>query len=240
MNIFIENIIFDVPILFSAFIFFIKGWNKGVVRTFMNFVVWMLSFIFSGVFSFYLSSFIYRNFIKKEIVRYFYKICSTRSIETIPHYLVSFFKLCGINCNTLSKMIFEVNSGEILCNVVSPYLINFIRFIIGSFIFGIVIAVLKKISNTSYSVFSIPILSQFNSFLGACLGLLKGAFIIWGISLFLKVSLIYWNNPPEIFSQNAIQCTSIFSKFYNFNPLTVKFLDNFSLDKMGVIRCLMQ
>ena len=239
-NILIENIVFDVPILILAFLFFVKGWIKGAIKPFMNFVGWIAGFIISGFLSFHISSYLYNMFLKKIILEYFYKICSKGSIEIFPKLLIYFFNFCGISNRALSKIIFEINSGEILCKLMSPYLINIMRFLIGTILLGIVMSVFRKISKTSCSMFSVPVLSQFNSFLGACVGLLKGVFIIWGITLFIKVALIYWDNPPAIFSQKSIGCTSIFSRFYNFNPLTLDFLDNFPFKNMDVFACLIQ
>lgn len=238
MNILIENLILDAPIVFSAFIFFLNGWNKGVVRPVMNFVSFIGAIILSGFISFSISSFLLNNLLKDIIIEKLSKFCISSDIHSFPSYIIMIFNFCGVNNDSLLKIIKKSNPGNVLFNIIYPFLLNFIRFIIGSSVFGILIGIFRKISKSSCSIFSVPILSQFNSFIGAILGVLKGIFIIWGCILFLKIALIYWNNPPKIFSQDSIQCSSIFVRFYNFNPLTCDLIERIPLINMDVSKCL--
>ena len=220
MNIVFENLILDVPILFSVFMFTLNGWKKGVVKPFMNFVGGLIAFSLSGIISFYLSSYIHNHFLRNIIISYFDKICSRGSIELFPKYLITFLNFCGANRSKVSDLILQSDHSEVLFDIVSPVTLNFLRIVLGTFFFGIVIAISRKITKGSLHIFSAPVLSQFNSLLGAFLGILKGIILVWGCILFLKISLIYWNNPPKIFSQESIRCTSVFVKFYDFNPIT--------------------
>ena len=239
MNILIENLILDAPIVFSAFIFFLNGWNKGVVRPVMNFVSFIGAIILSGFISFSISSFLLNNLLKDVIIEKLSKFCLSSDIHSFPSYIIMVFNFCGINNDSLLKIIKKSNPGNVLFNIIYPFLLNFIRFIIGSSVFGILIGIFRKISKSSCSIFSVPILSQFNSFIGAILGVLKGIFIIWGCILFLKIALIYWNNPPQIFSQDSIQCSSIFVRFYNFNSFTCDLIERIPLlGDMDVSKCL--
>ena len=238
MNILIENLILDVPIVFSAFIFFLNGWNKGVVRPVMNFVSFIGAMILSTFISFNVSSFILNNILKNIIIEKISKICLSSDIRSFPGYIIMIFNFCGVNNDLLLKIVKRSNPGGILFNIIYPFLLNFTRFIIGSSIFGILIGIFRKISKSSCSIFSVPILSQFNSFIGALLGVLKGIFIIWGCILFLKVALIYWNNPPKIFSQDFIQCSSIFVRFYNFIPFACCLIERIPFIDMDVSICL--
>ena len=239
MKILVENLILDVPILFSAVMFFLRGWNKGIVRPMMNFLSFSIATFLSGFVSFFVSSFLYNNLLKNLIIEKFYDISSRYDIQDFPKFLLFIFNFCGAKKDLIGKIIHKSNSGEILFNLVSPFVINLLRILIGSLVFGILIFVFRKISRMSCHIFSAPILSQFNSFLGAIIGVLKGIFIIWGCILFLKVALIYWDSPPEIFSVDSIQCSFLFSKFYNFNPLSFDFLGKISfIENLDVLKCL--
>lgn len=238
LKILIENIILDAPILLSSFLFFLRGWNKGVIKPIMNFLSVILAGVISTFISFSISSYIQNNFLKNIIVERFCSICSKSDIHNFPSHLLMFFNVCGISDNVVEKAIHKPNSGEILFSLASPFIINAVRIIVGSIIFGIVISIFRKISKFSCKVFSAPVLSQFNSLVGALLGVLKGVFIIWGCVLFLKVALIYWNDPPRIFSVNSIKCSMIFSRFYYFNPLSFDILNKIPfINNLDVFKC---
>ena len=238
LKILIENIILDIPILLSSFVFFVRGWNRGVIRPVMNFLGFLLAGIFSTFISFSISSYIQDNFLRNMIIEKFCNICSRSNINDFPKSLLMLFNFCGVSDNVLEKAINMPNSGEILFSLASPFIVNAIRIIIGSILFGLIISIFKKISKFSCKVFSAPVLSQFNSILGAFLGALKGVFIIWGCILFLKVALIYWDNPPRIFSIDSIKCSMIFSKFYYFNPLSFEILRKIPfINNLDVLKC---
>ena len=231
MNILIGNVILDAPIIFSAFIFLINGWKKGLVKPFMNFLGGIIAFIISGFATFYISLFIHNNFFKYFFIKKFDKILSESNIMSFPKYLLTFLNLCGVSNLKIANMFGKYNAGEILFDMISPYILNITRLLIGSFLFGIIMYIYRKISKSFCSAFKAPILAQFNSALGACFGFVKGMFIIWGIILFLKIISIYWNNPPKIFSKNIIKSTSVFVKFYDFNPISSKFISKIPLMK---------
>lgn len=238
MKILLENIVLDIPILLSTFLFFLRGWNKGVIKPVMNFLSFFLAGIFSTFISFFISSYIQDTFLKNIIVEKFFNLCSKSDIHNFPKHILIFFNFCGVSDNILEKAICKPNSGEILFSLASPFITNAVRIIIGSIIFTVIISVLKKISKISCRIFSAPVLSQFNSLVGALLGVLKGVFIVWGCILFLKVALIYWNSPPEIFSGDSIRCSFIFSKFYYFNPMTIDILKKIPfINDLDVSRC---
>ena len=237
MNILIGNLILDAPIIFSAFIFLVNGWKKGVVRPFMNFVGGLIAFAVSGFAAFYISFFVHNNFFKPLLIKKFGELLLKPDIASFPKYLLTLLSLCGVSSLKISQMLGKFNAGEILFGMISPYVLNITRLLIGSFLFGIMMFVCRKISNSSCSAFKAPVLAQFNSVLGAFFGFAKGIFIIWGVILFLKIALIYWNNPPIIFSQNTIKSTSVFIKFYEFNPIAgnffakIPFIENMNISK---------
>ena len=238
LKILFENIILDTPILLSTFLFFLRGWNKGVIKPVMNFLSFFLAGIFSTFVSFFISSYIQDNFLKNIIIERFFNVCSKSDVHHFPKHLLVFFNFCGVSDSILEKTIHKPNSGEILFSLASPFIINAVRIVIGSIIFAIIISVFKKISKISCKIFSAPVLSQFNSLVGALLGVLKGIFIVWGCILFLKVALIYWSDPPEIFSGDSIRCSFIFSKFYYFNPMAMDILKKIPfINDLDVSQC---
>ena len=135
MNIVFENLILDVPILFSVFMFTLNGWKKGVVKPFMNFVGGLIAFSLSGIISFYLSSYIHNYFFRSIIISYFDKICSRGSIELFPKYLITFLNFCGVNRNRVADLILQSNPSEVLFDLVSPVTLNFLRMVLGTFFF---------------------------------------------------------------------------------------------------------
>ena len=222
------NIVLDVPVVFSILFCLINGWKKGAVRPFINFLGSLISTLISTFISIPISKQIYNSFLRTFILHKLHDLCLRQKVEIFPNYLILLFKLCKTNKSILSKIISENNSEIILLNIISPFIINFIRVIIGSLLFFVIMTVIRRISRSLNLIFKAPILSQFNSALGAFFGLLKGFLISWVCILFLKIGLVYWNNPPKIFSQNNIDSSFVFEKFYYFNPITNKFINNVS------------
>ena len=222
------SVILDAPVIFSILFFSINGWKRGAVRPFINFLGSLISTFTSIFVSIPVSKYIYNSFIKSFILDKLHDLCLNQKIDIFPNYLIFIFQMCKINKSALSKIILKENPENILVNMISPFFINFIRVIVGSIVFFVIMTIVRRISKVISSIFKTPVLSQCNSALGAFFGLLKGVLISWVCILFLKISLVYWNNPPKIFSQNSISSSFVFGKFYNFNPVTNKFMNNIS------------
>lgn len=232
------NIVLDAPVIFSILFCLINGWKKGAVRPFINFLGSLISTAISLLLSIPISKQIYNSFLKSFILSKLHNLCLNQNIEVFPNYLMIIFKLCKTNKSTLSKIVFEKNPEILLLNIISPFIINFIRVVVGSILFFVIMIVIRKISKSLNLIFKAPVLSQFNSALGAFFGLIKGVLISWVCILLLKISLVYWNNPPKIFSRNTIDSSFVFEKFYYFNPITNKFINNISdLFELKPIKC---
>ena len=94
------NIVFfnlDAPIIFSAFIFLVNGWKKGVVRPFMNFVGGLIAFAVSGFAAFYISFFVHNNFFKPLLIKKFGELLLKPDIASFPKYLLTLLSLCGVS-----------------------------------------------------------------------------------------------------------------------------------------------
>lgn len=222
------NLALDVPVIFSILFCLISGWKKGAVRPFVNFLGSLISTVISVFVSVPASKQIYNIILKRFLFNRIYYLCFERNVEDVPNYLMIIFKLCKVNKSVLAKIMYEKNPEILLLNIISPFIINFIRVIIGSLLFFVIMIVVRKISKSLNLIFKAPVLSQFNSALGAFFGLIKGILISWVCILFLKIALVYWNNPPKIFSQNTIDSSFVFEKFYYFNPITNEFVNNIS------------
>lgn len=227
MNI-LSSLILDAPVIFSVIFFSVEGWKRGAVRPFINALGSILSAVISAFLSINISKSIYNSFLKEILFKQIHKFCLNAKIESIPKYFTLSFRMCKLSKSDLSKIMLSGNPEMTLLNIISPFMINVLRIFIGSLIFGVVIFFVRKISRSSNMIFKAPVLSQFNSALGALFGFLKGALISWVCALFLHISLIYWENPPKVFSESSICSTSVFVKFYNFNPITNKFMNDVS------------
>ena len=224
------NMVLDIPVIFSILFCLINGWKKGAVRPFINFLGSVISTVISVFVSVPVSKQIYNVILRSFLFKRMYYSCFNRNVEDFPDYLMIILKLCKVNKSALEKIMYEKNPEPeiLLLNIISPFIINCIRVVVGSILFFVIMIVIRKISKSLNLIFKAPVLSQFNSALGAFFGLIKGILISWVCILLLKISLVYWNNPPKIFSQNIIDSSFVFEKFYHFNPITNKFIDNIS------------
>ncbi|MCL2311202.1 MAG: CvpA family protein [Firmicutes bacterium] len=231
MNISIYSIVLDAIVYLSALMFLISGWHKGVVRSFINFLGAIIALSLSSFLALHTSDYIYKSFIKDILVKKIKEavIVSSSDINRFPDYLKFVLNLKGIGEDSLLKIVNDVSSDIILYKIVSPLVNNVLRIILCSFMFWLIMIIVRKISKSTSSMFAIPILKGVNSFLGAIFGLLKGILMIWLFILFLKIFLIYWQKPLKIFSAQSINSTSVFVKFYNFNPVTYFFSKDFDL-----------
>ncbi len=223
---FLSSIFLDAPIILSLILCSVSGWKKGAVRPFVNFLGSLFSASVSAFLSFHISKILYNSFLRNLIYEKIHSVCLSSNVENFPKYFMLIFNICKVNSKDLCKIMYSANPEGTLLNIISPFVINSTRIIIGSILFGIIMYGVRKISKISSLIFKAPVLSQFNSILGALFGAFKGALFSWVCILFLHISLVYWNNPPKIFSQSSINSTSVFVKFYNFNPITNKFMNN--------------
>ena len=227
MNV-LSSLILDAPVIFTIIFCTVSGWKRGAVRPFINTIGSILSAVISAFLSVNISTIIYNSFLKVILLKQIHNSCLSANVESIPKYLLLSFQMCKISKVDISKIMMSSNPEMTLLNIVSPFIINILRVFVGSIIFGVVVFFVRKISKASNLIFKAPILSQINSALGAFFGFLKGVLISWVCALFLHISLIYWNNPPKVFSEPSIYSTSVFVKFYDFNPITNKFMNNVS------------
>ena len=227
MNV-LSSLILDAPVIFAIIFCTVSGWKRGAVRPFINTIGSIISAVISAFLSVNISTVIYNSFLKEILLKQIHNSCLNANIESIPKYLMLAFQMCKIGKVDISKIMTNSNPEMTLLNIVSPFIINILRVVIGSIIFGVVVFFVRKISKASNLIFKAPVLSQINSAMGALFGFLKGVLISWVCALFLHISLIYWNNPPKVFSEPSIYSTSVFVKFYDFNPITDKFMNNVS------------
>lgn len=227
MNV-LSSLILDAPVIFAIIFCTVGGWKRGAVRPFINTIGSILSAVISAFLSVNISTVIYNSFLKEILLKQIHNSCLNANIESIPKYIMLAFQMCKISKVDISKIMTSSNPEMILLNIVSPFIINVLRVVIGSIIFGVVVFFVRKISKASNLIFKAPVLSQINSAMGALFGFLKGVLISWVCALFLHISLIYWNNPPKVFLEPSIYSTSVFVNFYDFNPVTNKFINNVS------------
>lgn len=216
--------------------FSINGWKKGVVRPLLNFVGSLASIFISYIVSSKVSIYIYNSYLRKLLISKLGSICFNNDIEKIPSYFMFLLNFFKIGQSRLSKILHSETPDSILIDIVSPFFINLTRIVVGSIIFGIIMMVVRHISKGFNVAFKMPILAQINSIVGAIFGVIKGILVMWVIILFFRISLIYWNNPPQIFSSKYISSSFVFSKFYNFNPIPSNLINNLDFEWISKIK----
>lgn len=202
------------------------GMKKGIVLAIFDFFSFIISLMLSKVMypvisKVILSSKVFNDTIKEAVL-------SNSQIKEIAKVQTIKAQTDFINKLPLPKILLnsinENNNPQIykILNVTSlqDYIVGFITNIIANIVamtiaFIVVFIAMKLISNTLNIITKLPVIKTFNTFSGACMGLVQGVFIIWIFMIFITM-FFSKNNSSLITNLNS---SVVAIRFYENNFL---------------------
>ena len=224
--------ILDLILVLLASIFIYKGIKKGFLITLSEFLAWVVSSFISIILSRLFATFLYDNFISKEIQNKINDLLvSTESInlidkvkvfiEEIPDYILN---ICHISNLSKDNLIYIINNqmepGKLLAENIRPVFINVLSVLISIvfiFIFMVLITTLmKKVTRSLPSGLSVV-----NRLMGAFIGTLKFILILFISFLFVKSLMLVISEESKDYILSAINNTYLLKQLYSINFLNL-------------------
>ncbi len=111
----------------------------------------------------------------------------------------------------------EERAEEITDILFRPFAVSAIKFIVFMLAFALLMIIFRFISGLFKKFYLIPIAGQINSLLGAVLGLCQGLFIIFVVTLVIKIIIALMGNDLLFINEPTIEKTMLFRRIYEFN-----------------------
>lgn len=97
--------------------------------------------------------------------------------------------------------------------------ISVVQMILFFLLFGVVMLIVRLLAGLFKDVNKIPVIGPVNTLLGAAIGLVEGAIIVYIIALLIHLIIMFMASPMIVFNEETIQSTLLFKFFYNFKIL---------------------
>lgn len=196
----------DIIIIILIALFTVIGVKRGVAKTVLGILCFVISVFLSNYFADYLSKLIYDSCIKEIIVNNVNNFIALNGvdkalnnwIEALPNWLGGVVEFMGaifaidasatnFNINSSSK-ISATTAVNTIETAIAPLVIAFFRLILLILLFIIILSLARKLSRLVLKVFNIPIIKQLNQILGGIAGFAEGIILVIVIvNLFLPI-----------------------------------------------------
>ena len=222
------NIFLDCLVVVLVCFFVLDGYKKGLVRSFVEILGAILSFVLALILSPYIVQFIYDIFLKTSLTNTVSSILAQNTgiepdqkafeiLKAVPAFISNSINSYGVTVESLTSAISAKDPANTIVDLLSPVVLNIIRVFILYPLFIIFFFISKLAAKKLSNIVHIPILGKLNSILGAVIGLFKGILILLIISGVIKFVLNGYYNAPDFLSNETISQTVIFRNIYNFN-----------------------
>ncbi|MFA5657749.1 MAG: CvpA family protein [Oscillospiraceae bacterium] len=114
----------------------------------------------------------------------------------------------------------DERAKEITEILLMPFAVTVIRFIVFMLVFAVLMVIFRFISELFRKFYLIPIAGQINTLFGAVLGFGQGLFIIFVVTLVIKIIIAIAGNDLMVINEATIEKTKLFKIIYDFNLFT--------------------
>ena len=200
--------VLDIIIVCIIILCVYMGYKKGLVRTVMSFLSFIIAYIAANIFSPPLSEFLYSNWIKPAFVS-----GVTSKIDDIITPDIDLNKLVadkqpefagmvedyGVELSEVDKWVSEgATSGNVAENLVEPVAQGVANFIAFAAVFVASLILLKILVSLMDSVAKLPVLNLLNKIGGTAVG------VVYGLGLSYIFVLLVYNVLPYVASNTPL------------------------------------
>lgn len=228
-----EAIILDASILVIFFVFVVKGYKDGIVKSLISFVGAIIAIVFAIYISGLISNFIYSIFVEKALIKQISSsIVSGKTnynsvFSCVPPFIFNSFEKFGIAPYNIDYIIShnKNSAAEQITKLISPVIINLIKSIFVTIFFFIFMIFVRIIAKQVSSILKIPFLKQIDGVFGGFFGIFKCSIFIMFVMLLFKIFLPTIKEIPKIFETHTINSSVLFKYVYENNPAFKLFKD---------------
>lgn len=221
--------ILDVIVILTFIVFLIIGLRLGAIRMFSGFLLSFIAFFIASALGDTLSTLLYDNYLHSSIITAVSSQVSSvtggidvsSTVESLPLVAQLALKLSDVDITTSLDSTLS-SAPLMLANAVSdalkPTVIALLSFVLTILLYIIIFFLLRTIGiRLLKRVFSLPILKQLNSLLGAICGGLCALLAVTIFAFLLSIITPYVDSMPVVFSESTIYNSYIFYYFYSGN-----------------------
>lgn len=223
-------------LIFTGIIY--VSYKKGFVASFVNIIAYFAALAVATTFSIGLATFTYNNFVKEHLVntvsdKLSEAVSFEGALEVFPDYITNAASSFGINSQDIiekvntslasnTQEITEEAAGEIVDLIALPIATTILRSVFFFALFMICLFVFKFIGKRLGKLISkIPLVGAANAWLGALLGVVKGAVVILIICALTNMLLPSIEGSVPFLTQESIDKSLIFDLTEKYNPLSL-------------------
>lgn len=232
----ISSAIIDVIILSISIFIIITGFKRGLARVILELVAWLLTLVLATYLSAPLASAFY-GFTEPAFVGKIDKKAEVLIDDKLEASIEEIFEdLPVITSNTAiffgttpsvaANEIFtrysdkeDVSVGKILNLTIKPFVLLILRGIIFTVIFILLLPILKWAAYKLDKLFNVPVISQFNRFLGMIFGVLQACIIILILSCAIELTIYFTSDKNEYINSTVVEDTYVYKYFHENNPI---------------------
>ena len=223
----------DIAVLAAFLLFIILGFKNGVIKSFLQLINSVVSWLFSLYISKFAAGFVYEYFVSPSIIRSVESsinekgLNSSYIIDKLPKFLLGLLPDYGITMDKITHIINSV-SKEVLPKEISRILMPVITDILKPVILVLLFAALfilgRILTHFVLKMFKLKSLNYSDKILGGIFGLFKGYVAVLVFACMVRAFVPFLDDEKQRnFVSETISSTVIFKGIYTNNPLYTMF-----------------
>ncbi|MGN0453286.1 MAG: CvpA family protein [Ruminococcus sp.] len=224
--------IFDIVLIAVIIVFAVVGYKKGIAKSVLSIVSFVLSAVLALLFARMLSVWIFDAFVKKAITQNVADAISASGagdaaaavnavIMAIPQFASNMFNYISDSPDGFSTVCEDAltldgeSAASTIVGAVEPAVVGVISLILGIVLFVVLSFLLSKLAGYVAKLFRLPVIRVVDSIGGLILGVAEGFFAVFlcAMVLNLLMPLISANFSADI--ERYIMSSYIFSHIYS-------------------------
>lgn len=182
----------DIIIAAIIVLFIIIGVRRGIARTILGIIGWVVTYALANELSKWLSQVIYDSFLKQTVIEnvnsymsnYGLDYLLNNSISALPDWISGLLSLFGGSSETVARYVSQTddfsvfNAAGIVSETLETMTVSAIKIILMIVLFIAIYILVRKLIRLVSKLFDVPVLRQVNSFFGGVLGAVNGVLCV--------------------------------------------------------------
>lgn len=213
--------LFDIIIVAVLVLFTVIGAKKGFIKAAADLLGGIVAMIAAGILSNPVAEFIYSKLFAEAVEHKVRAVLEIKGMELddyfgeLPEFVSRWLDFAGINAETVSSRIASSgdSAAEVVTQTLAPVFIGFINVFVVIILFLLFMIIIKALANLLTGLFHLPLLKEVNGILGAVLGLILGAIVVWiaagAIDFFKPMMETETQRKIDNMVENSIVCETM-------------------------------
>lgn len=208
------------------------GYKKGVVKSFLGFVAYLLAMVGSVALGSVLATALYNGLLRNVIVEKATQALTETTAQTateqidaviksLPGVLTSLMEKAGITASSMTGLLdgsIEPAANK-FADLVGPAVISISRVFITAILFAVLLSVLLTVVRAVAAVFRMPLFRQADHLLGGLFGILNGSIVVLVCCVLLGLWVPMTKDGFLGITQTDLEQSYAYQIIYHSNPV---------------------